>query len=355
MDFFVEPSLEWTPLAEEDLAQLEELREAIEYIDDPVERLGRDDLLSYWTAPAGQPGENAVVGRDSAGTIVAYGWNLPRGDDAEAPRVWLDGGVHPAWRHKQIGRRLLRWQVARALEWYQELQLDLPVTGPLTICRYVDEKLAGATRAVEHEGFAPSCWYFDMHRPLFDEQGHRLPLPSAPLDPAVTLAPYHPDLSERVRMAHNRCYRVVQGSHRVSRAMWEHWTSQPGSRPQWSWVAWAGDELVGYAMNSAYEQDWSSQGQSEGWTDRVGVLPEWQGRGIMPTLLVASMRSFGDAGLHGAGLGVATPDPDRVLELVESVGYGTDEMLVLYERRFAPDGTPLPVPGPAAHGPAATD
>ncbi|MEL4545313.1 hypothetical protein AAEX63_05925 [Luteococcus sp. H138] len=56
-------------------------------------------------------------------------------------------------------------------------------------------------------------------------------------------------------------------------------------------------------------------------------------------LLIASMRTFLDAGLDGAGLGVDTSDPDGALELFESVGYESEEMVVLYGRELEATAT----------------
>ncbi|MEL4504557.1 GNAT family N-acetyltransferase [Luteococcus sp. H91] len=97
--------------------------------------------------------------------------------------------------------------------------------------------------------------------------------------------------------------------------------------------------MVGYAMNSAYVQDWEAQSFSEGWTDRLGVRPAWRGHNVGSALLIASMRTFLDAGLDGAGLGVDTSDPDGALELFESVGYESEEMVVLYGRELEATAT----------------
>ena len=79
MEYIVEGTLEWAALTEADLPQLAELRTAIEYFDDPVERQDLAQLSESWSFPGGDPGFNCTVGRDKGGTIVAYGWNHVRG------------------------------------------------------------------------------------------------------------------------------------------------------------------------------------------------------------------------------------------------------------------------------------
>ncbi|MEL4504558.1 GNAT family N-acetyltransferase, partial [Luteococcus sp. H91] len=251
MDPFVEGSLEWTALQAEDLDQLAELRTAIEYFDDPVERLGLTELEEYYSAPGADPSADAVVGRDKGGTIVAYGWNHIRGLDVGEPQVWLDGGVHPAWRHQQLGRRLLEWQVARAQEWFDETLVTHPELGRrVLLTRYVDEKAGAHGHLMEQGGFTARRWYFDMHRGFEDEYGHRT-IPTMPSTDGIQLQPYHPELSEAVRLAHNEAFADVPGVHRVSSAAWEHSMRRRAARPQWSWVATHDGDVGGSAMDSA--------------------------------------------------------------------------------------------------------
>lgn len=337
MDSLVEGSLEWSALVLDDLAQLAELRTAVEYFDDPVERQQMAELVEFWNAPGADAHHNAVVGRDRGGTIVAYGWNHVRGLDVGQPRVWLDGAVHPAWRHQQIGRRLLQWQVDRAKEWYREaLEAQPGLRAPLRLVRYVDAKFAGQAHLLEKLGFHQSRWYFDMHV-AFHRDATAAALPPMPDTGGVQLQRYHPVMSERVRRAHNDAFAASPGAQRVSRAQWEHSMSRKAARPEWSWVATVGGDVVGYAMNSAYVQDWEPQGFSEGWTDRLGVVPAWRGHHLGCALLVASMRTFLDAGLDGAGLGLDTGDPEGAVHLFGSIGYESEEMVVLHELEFSPE------------------
>lgn len=337
MDPFVEGSLEWSSLEESDLGQLAELRMALEYFDDPVQRLGLPELREHFHAPGANPGMDAVVGRDKGGTIVAYGWNHLHGSDVGEPQIWLDGGVHPAWRHQHIGRGIVEWQVARGQEWLDEAHAQDPAVCHVMLSRYVDEKFDGYARMIEGVGFTPRRWYFDMHAQFSDEWGHSQ-LPPVPPTDGIQLQPFHPELSEAVRRAHNEAFAEVPGVHAVSRAAWEHSMRRHAARPQWSWVATMAGEVVGYVMNCANVQDWDSLGYQEGWTDRLGVRPAWRGHNLGPALLIASMRSFLDAGLGGAGLGVDTINPEGALDLFESVGYESEEMVVLYGRELRADG-----------------
>ncbi|MGO4955883.1 GNAT family N-acetyltransferase [Luteococcus sp. Sow4_B9] len=337
MDPFVEGTLEWTALVADDLEELAELRTAVEYFDDPVTRMGLDELWECYEDPDGDPQADAVVGRDRGGTIVAYGWNLPRGVRGDHAQLWLDGAIHPAWRHQGLGHRLLEWQVARAREWLLDLRTRRPEVHRVHLVRYVQEKAVAQAKTIQDVGFVAQRWYYDMHLGFETADGSPWVLPTMPDTGEVQLQPYHPELSEQVRQAHNEAFAQSPGVHKVSRQAWEHQMRRRAARPEWSWVATHQGKVVGYAMNCANVQDWEAMGWREGWTDRLGVRPDWRGHRLGHALLIASMKSFQDAGLQGAGLGVDTDDPDGALELFTSIGYESEETVVLYGRELRVD------------------
>lgn len=327
MDPMVEATLGWSPLEWEDLPELAELRAAMEYLDDPVDRQDLADLEEYFDKPDAEPSENAVAGRDRGGTIVAYAWNHPEGQPVH-DHIWIDGGVHPAWRNRQIGRRLLEWGIARAQEWHADLTAlsSMPVP-PLTVVGYADEKAHAARRMFVEVGMRPDAWYFDMHRSLVTH-----PAPDAlPLVDGLELRPFELGLSGATRIAHNAVFASRVGSRPVSPAAWESSLLRPTARPEWSWVVLDGGQVVAYAMNSI---DLSEDGGATGWTDRIGVLPTHRGRGLGTALLHASSHAFARAGLTGAGLGVDTEDVDRALALFTRAGYTHEEMVIRHSRTF---------------------
>lgn len=330
MDCYVEATLDWSPLDVDDLAELAELCEAIEYFDDPMEQISLAELESEFRGAA-DPSRNAVVGRDKGGTIVAYGWNQVHDVAQGRPRVWLTGGVHPAWRHKAIGTHLLSWQIERARETATELAsiTGVQLRDPLWAGAHVETRNTGLVQLMLEAGLRAERWCTDLHRPLVGDDGSPTPLPPVPPVAPVQVVPFHPVLSEQVRAAHNEAFATRRGATQVGRRQWEDSLARAEARPQWSWVAMDGDQVVGYALNSLGEYE----GLGEGWTDRLGVRPMWRRHHLGEVLLVASMRSFLDEGLAGAGLGVDTEDPETSLGLYEHLGYVAGDSVVLYGLR----------------------
>lgn len=322
VDPMVEGTLAWSMLAPSDVPALMELREAIDYFDDPIEPDTDDVMRSHLVDRKNEPERNCVVGRDMGGTVVAYGWNLPDVRDIQTPRIWLDGGIHPAWRHQTIGYALIVWQINRALVWDSEHRDD--DWGDLWCGRLVDTKNTRLTHLMDQCDFVAERWFFDMAAPLTE------PLPFAPPPPGVEIVAYQPAFADEVREVHNLAFRDEPGASDVTPAEWQSSLDRPDAREEWSWVARADGQVVGYAMASVDESD----DVRFGWTDRLGVHPDWRRRGLAKALLAASMRSMADDGCDAAWLGLDTNLPEAARTLYGSLGYVTTDVAARYGRVF---------------------
>lgn len=326
--------LHWGPVGRGDLADLSTLLTAIELVDEPSERHSLDELVEAFTAAESGAAHGSTLGRDAGGTAVAVGWNQPTESDIDPRRVYLTGGVHPEWRSRGIGRSLLAWQMRDARSWYtRTLTAQM---GPLRLIVYPDEKLVAQRHLYERAGLEAVRWYADMVLHFVaagvGAGGEGVPVHEAPA--GIRIVPFSHKHSDSVRRAHNEAFADHWGSQPVDLERWDEQLHRTAARPQWSWVAFdaATSEVAGYAMSSVYEQDWAAQGFSDGWTDRIGVRQRWRGRGVAKALLTASMRSFADAGLSAAGLGVDSDNPSGAFQLYEGLGYVATDTKVMYAR-----------------------
>lgn len=337
-DFDISPALDWTPLREADLDELAELREAIEYVDDPIDHSDREELQEMFEAPGADPEHHGALGRDQNGSLLAYAWGQPRvGEDQY--RYWFDFGVHPAQRYRNIGRLAAQWLYQRALDWWANCDpvRDLWVGG------YVDAKLGFKRADFLAAGLAEERWFSDMWLRFGQDEPEQLEI----TDPeGIALVPFEQCHREPVRLAHNRAYggnRSVTGSH------WNHYLSGARMRPDWSWVALADDQVVGYILNSEHINSAGADSYAEGWTDYLGVIEPYRGRGVAKALLAHALDSFRQAGLEGAGLGVDADEP--IGTLFAHLGFHNTEELVLMSARHSVDEHTAPCP--AAQAPAA--
>ena len=327
----VEGSLNWSFLTRSDLPELAELCAAIEYFDDPARSRSLPDLERDHDQPTAHADRHAVVGRDAGGTIVAYAWNHITASDDPAPHVWLEFGVHPAWRHHKIGLKLVGWSIDRARAWYRHIRQSHPGAGRLWVGCATDEDSRVAADLQMNGLLAPQRWFFDGHLPLIEGELRPRFVPDG-----LELRPYEARWMEEVRQAHNLAFRTRYGALDVGRSAWTASLTRPEFRPEWSWLAVCADApdagVVGYALNSEICD--TETGWREGWTERLGVLPDFQHRGLGRALLVSSMHSFAAAGCALAGIGLDTDEPTRAQSLFGDLGYVFDDRMVLYGNVF---------------------
>ncbi|MGA4668502.1 GNAT family N-acetyltransferase [Propionibacteriaceae bacterium Y1923] len=323
----LEPHLRWSWLDESDLPELAALREATDYVDDPIERTDLTQLQGLFNTPEANPTRNGAVGRDQTGSVVAYAWGHPRVGEGEL-RYWLDWAVHPAWTYRSIGVACTTWLRDRGIAWWQEQQAA-GIDEPLWLGAHVDEKLTRKLSQMESAGFVAERWFSDMRVWFAEHDPHELPLV---VPEGIELVHFEPSLSEAVRAAHNRAFATVPGAQRISRSVWEHVLETTAADVASSWVALADGSVAGYAISSGQHSE-TDDALVEGWTEFLGTVPEWRGRGIARAVLTAALRGFADAGLAGAGLGVDADRAEAAFRLFTELGYRSSERLVLMGMR----------------------
>ena len=99
---------------ERDLEPLVELINAADAVDQPERGASLQELRERFGLPTLRPEENVFVA-ETGGQVVGY--TRLRLEKGEAESVFqADGVVHPAWRRRGMGRRLLKRAYQRAQE-----------------------------------------------------------------------------------------------------------------------------------------------------------------------------------------------------------------------------------------------
>lgn len=315
MDYYVEDRLHWRPVGSDDLEELECLREQIESFDNTLlSAVDRDFSVE------GVDGlnENCVGGWDNYGSLLAYGWNVVDPLPGTA-RVTLVGGVHPTDRFLSIGRRLIAWQEARALEWRDAHR---PGTDLWMGC-YVEAGQPGLQHNLAKAGFSVERHFIDMHRSLAS-----IPQPRS-VD-GVEFVPFRLENSDEIHDLHHECFGAD-----VNHDHWE--TSLARIRTDWSWVALADGVAIGYVFSGEDAADAPPGSATEGWTERLGVHPMHRHRGVASALLERTLKSMAGSGCASGGIGVDTTDPLMGTKMQSGLGYLQGDSVLLMSKVIAPE------------------
>jgi ribosomal protein S18 acetylase RimI-like enzyme len=311
------PALRWVPLSAELVPVWHRLLDTVTRHDDLPEWFTPEELADELDPEWVDPLRDTLLGLDETGVARAFGLVGLRNGDTSLLRVLCWGAVDPERRGRGIGRELLRWQLERAAERVAVRRAELGAEVPARATIAVEERTEDAAKLAARAGMIPLRWYFVMQRDL------SAPIEEVKAPDGIDLVPWHPDLDEAVRLAHNEAFADGHwGFQPWTPESWQLWES--GSRmfrPDWSWVALEGETVAGYALSAAYEEDWKARGYSEGWTNKLGVRRPWRGQGLARALLTASLHAYAASGMQYAGLDVDADNPSGAVGLYRGLGY----------------------------------
>ncbi|MBM3673861.1 MAG: GNAT family N-acetyltransferase [Actinobacteria bacterium] len=304
-------AVEWRAPGDGDLDAWAALLAEIEAVDGTGEVITTADLANELGLPSFDRERDARLAWSDGELPVAWGTALVL-SGSRHHRIVLEGGVHPAWRGRGIGRSLLAWQVSRGTE------LAVALRPPLTtwLEGSAGEREAERAALFGRAGFSPERHYFEMRRDLAE------PIPEPMVPSGLRLVAYSTELDEAVRRAHNEALADHWAATTTDAAEWSAFvTGHRGFRADRSFVVLDGREVVGYAIGAEHPDDWPALGFTEGWTEQLGVRRPWRGRGVARALLDASLGAFARAGRDHAALDVDAENPTGAVALYERAGY----------------------------------
>ena len=332
-DLAAHPDVNWRPFGREDLPAIAEFYTECEAHDRNPERQSLAGLQEFWDSPRSRPDVDTLVGYDPDDQVVATAWAGCNRAVTEQRGVYLGGAVRPDRRGEGIGRSVLRWELAHALEWDHASRED--DYGPLAVRLYAPSDQADVRGLAERHGLAVERYFVEMSRQLGDSPQVR------DLDDVV-IVDWDPARSRETHHVVDRAFQDHWGHVDRNDEMWDEATGSAAFRAEWSLLAIESSTgtVVGAALNCAYEQDWRATGIPEGYTDQLAVARSHRGRGIASALLLASMRRFATSGMQAATLGVDTANPSGALRLYESLGYEQASSICAYGLARPPQHQP---------------
>jgi GNAT superfamily N-acetyltransferase len=268
-----------------------------------------DDMMEELTGSEIDVVRDTLIAVSPDGAAIGWGF-ANRVTDAEKPRVFLFGRVHPTHQGRGIGRALFRWSRARA----EEILAGHP-GGTVQVQNFEGD--ARARRLCESEGARAIRWFSEMvHRFADTEEGTTTPLPAG-----LRVVPFASVATEQMRLLHNHCFADHWGSSAMTEVTWHE-------RMEASSVRMAASEAVidehgtpvAYQISEEFPQDAETLGNLR-WLATLGVQRDYRGKGLATHLIQRHLSQARREGFEGSMLGVDSDSLTGANALYERLGY----------------------------------
>ncbi|MFF2053072.1 GNAT family N-acetyltransferase [Leifsonia sp. NPDC058194] len=306
----------WRPATLDDVDAVWEVMKAIDALDHPNYITTREEVAEDLGYSFVDLKRDSLVGVAEDGRLAAVGLVVEPPRKQTLVREFLNGGVHPDFAGRGIGRELLAWQISRG----EQKLADSSERLPGWLVGYADERAPRREQLLRAGGLEPVRYFLGLERDLAQ------PVPTVEPAEGVRIQPYTPDLSEAVHRARDASFA-------------DHWGSQPMSDEQWeafldgtfradlSFVALApgdeGVEVAGFVLSQVNEEDWTSQGFTGAYVAALGTVRAHRGRRIAPALLSATLAACVGYGWEKVTLDVDAENPTGALGLYTRLGFET--------------------------------
>ncbi|MBP2477148.1 ribosomal protein S18 acetylase RimI-like enzyme [Crossiella equi] len=275
------------------------------------ERLSAEELAEELTQP-GFDAATASLGVFDGDLLVAAATVHDKPTTLPTRLYRTDADVHPAYRRRGIGTRLLRWQREHLARLHAEATDGLPAEVGYTR----NDRDTGREVLYAAAGFRPVRWFFDMECDL------TTPPPAAPVPDGLHLVPMTPDQDEATRLAYVETFGDHYGSPDASPEFWQHhFVGASLFRRELSFLLLAGEEIAGYVLSFAGTSDLASDGTPRVWLGDIGVRRPWRRRGAAAAMIAHAMRLYAAAGYTRAALGVDADNPTGALGVYQRAGF----------------------------------
>ena len=250
-----------------------------------------------------------------------------KGDADTGSTIYCDGVVHPQWRQRGLGQRLLRAAYHRATECLAEIEQGRVNFNCST--RDVEEDRKALFAGF---GMKPVRYFVNLVRPI----NNGLPPAQVPAGFRLRTFGLEEDI-ETVWKVDNLAFRDHWGHTDGKLEDFVHWIKAPHFRPELWFLAEeeATGRIVGLGLN-IIDPDWIAQtGRQEGYVESLAVLREYRHRGLGTALLVHSLHALRQAGMEGTHLHADAENLTGAMRLYERVGFRLRKTGIAYQKVMA--------------------
>lgn len=318
----------WRPSVVADIDELLAFAADVARSDHPNWVETRDEVVEAFELSHIDPHRDTLVAVDAGGRILASGSVVcPAGQESLVRSIVL-GAVRPDSRGRGIGRRLLEWQLARAVEQLAASEKTLPGW----IMAYAEERAPDASALLEDFGLSLRRHFFTLERPL------DLPIDGVDVPEGIHVVPWSAGYIESTRLARNAAFTDHWGSQSTNPETWANVIGNEQFAPELSFLALVEvdgrEQVVGFVLALRNESDWEGQGFTSSYVQLVGVIREWRGRRIAQSLLAEHLTACRARGLEKATLDVDAESPTGALGLYTGLGFEVAHSHLSYVREY---------------------
>ena len=272
------------------------------------------DMRTFWQQPAFDLSTDAWVVLSPQGQIVG----VADVDHREHARIFAGVDVHPEYRGRGVGTRLLHMVEERALQHILEALSGARVA---LFTRTGGNDLA-AQRFLEKHGFTLVRHFWRMGIEM-----HEVP-PVAQWSEGITVSTMTPGMERAVFEADDEAFRDHWGYIPDKFEDWAHWTfKREGFDPSLWFLAMDGEEIAGIALCA-------DEKEAGGWVHVLGVRRRWRRRGVGLALLHHAFAEFYRRGIHNVYLGVDAQSLTGATRLYERAGMHVVRQYRSYEKEL---------------------
>lgn len=324
---------------ETEIPALWAVQDAARVADGEIERNSLQGFATYYRhLERCDPARDLIVA-EVDGRVVAYArveWQ-----DSNDGERWYEGTchVHPEWRRRGLGARLLAWTEGRRLEIAAEHAAAGDATGPVrALTTFILDGDRGGAALLGSAGYVPFRRFASMRR-------------ADPTDPQTVALPdgfeIRPVTRDRSAMrqvfdADVEAFRDHFGWTEGSDEKFEEFIGYDNVDPALWIVAFDGGEVAGAVLNGIHTD---ADGGRTGWLDSIFTRRPWRKRGLARALIARSLALLREQGLVDAYLGVDLANANQALSLYESCGFEVLSGATAYRK---------PLPASQTHPPEKT-
>ncbi|WP_086661035.1 GNAT family N-acetyltransferase [Lentzea kentuckyensis] len=302
--------LTWRPLTAEDAQSSADLLNAIETVDKIGENYTAEDTLTEIVDPYADMERGSLAAFDGD-AMVGYMKVQYKPSAEEVHRVFLDGGVHPAYRRRGIGTTLVRAGIEAAKVLHE---LHHP-TLKLAIDVNKAEHIAGVAELLGAHGFAPGRYYQRMEHPLRELRPVAFPA-------GLRVEPWSEQNDEDFRATRNASFAGVAVP--MPSDLWRNKITNQTFRPGLSFLVRDGDKPVSLLVTMSWDADTEATGIRDAHFMVIGTVPEYRGRGACSALLAHALLAAKEQGYDQASLRVESASAVGAPEVFVRTGFVPD-------------------------------